>query len=162
MPDHTHARIGRQHTLDTLSHRVSAVGDCDLPGVQRVPDAHAAAVVDRNPGRARGSVNQSIQQWPVSDRIAAVFHTLRLAKRRCDRTAIEMIAPNHYWRFDLALLYQVVDRQPELRAFTVSQPADASGQSLKLDSFARQFDPPPQAFIFGEQLQYQIVRDCNV
>jgi hypothetical protein len=34
MPDHAHAGIGRQHTLDALGHHVGAVGDGDLPGVQ--------------------------------------------------------------------------------------------------------------------------------
>ena len=53
VPRHADSRIVGQHALDALCHRVSSVGDGDLPGVQRVANAHAAAVVDRHPDLRR-------------------------------------------------------------------------------------------------------------
>src|SRR6266852_2258366 len=122
MPNHAHARIGRQHALDALGHHVGAVGDRDLPSVQRVADAHAAAVVDRDPRRARRSIHQRIQQRPVGHRVRAIFHAFGFAKRRSHRATIQVIAPKHDGSFDRAFSHQLVNRQAEPRAFTVSKP----------------------------------------
>ena len=48
-----HARVGRQHALQLARRELGAVGDAHHAGVLAVADAHAAAVVDRHPGRAR-------------------------------------------------------------------------------------------------------------
>src|ERR1700683_2492448 len=138
MANDPHTRISREHALDAPGHLVATISNGDLSGVQRVANAHAAAVVNRNPRRSGGRVQQSIQQRPIGDRVRAVLHALSLAKRRRHRAAIEMIAANHDRRFDLPLLHQIVYREAELRALAVSQPADTRRQSLKLDALARQ------------------------
>ena len=92
----------------------------------------------------------------------AVFHALGFSEGRCDRSAIEVIAADHDRSFDCTLLDQIVNRQAEFRALTVSEPADARGQSLKLDALASEFDPSAQAAILGEEFENKIVRDCDV
>src|SRR5690349_11249794 len=66
--------IVRQHALEPLAHLRRAVGYDDLARVQRVSDAHTAAVVERHPTRATRDVEQRVQDRPVGDRIAAVLH----------------------------------------------------------------------------------------
>ena len=127
MPDDPHARISSQHALDALGHRFAAIRNRHLAGVQRIANAYATAVVDRNPGSSCGCVQQSIEQGPIGHGVAAVFHAFGFAEWRGDRAAIEMIAANYDWGFDLALLHQVIHRQPELCALAVSEPADSCG-----------------------------------
>ena len=103
-----------------------AVGDGHLSGVLRVADAHAAAVVNRHPRRAARGVQQRVQQRPVGDGVAAVLHRFGLAEGRGDRAAVEMVAAHHDRRLELAALHQIVERQAELRALAVAQPADAA------------------------------------
>src|SRR5437016_14539691 len=73
-----------------------------------------------------------------------------------------MIAPDHDRRLDLALLHEIVHRQPELRAFAMSKPADARRQSLELDALARQFNPAPQDSVLRKQLQHEIISHGNI
>src|SRR5262249_19713518 len=42
MPNDAHPWIGGQHALDPLRHHLRSIGDCDLPGMQRVADADSA------------------------------------------------------------------------------------------------------------------------
>ena len=84
VPDDARAGVGRQHALEPLGRVVGAVGDDDHPRVDRVADADAAAVVDADPRRARGDVEQRVQDRPVGDRVGAVAHRLGLAVRRGD------------------------------------------------------------------------------
>src|SRR6266849_1886190 len=104
--------------------------------MQRIANAHAAAVVDGNPRRAGCGVQQSVEHWPVGHCVTAVFHALGLAEGRRDRTAVQMIASDYGRSFDLFLFHQIVHRDAELAALTVSQPADTSRQSLELDALA--------------------------
>src|SRR5208337_4614435 len=81
---------------------------------------------------------------------------------RCNRAAVEVVTAHHDRRFDLALLYQVVERQAELRALAITEPADAARQSLELDPLAREIDPATEDFVLGKHLQHQIVGSVNV
>src|SRR5215472_11922581 len=65
VPDHTHAGVVGQDTLQLLAGERGAVGDAQLPGVYRAPDAGPTAVVDADPGCARGRVDQSVQHRAV-------------------------------------------------------------------------------------------------
>src|SRR6202008_3023114 len=47
--DDAHPRIGRQYALQPARRVMSPVGDHDHSGVQRIADAHAASVMDRDP-----------------------------------------------------------------------------------------------------------------
>ena len=96
------AGVGREHALEPLGSLVGAVRDDDHPGVDRVADPDAAAVVDAHPGRARGDVDERVQDRPVGDRVRAVAHRLGLAVRRGDRAGIEVVAADHDRRLDRA------------------------------------------------------------
>jgi hypothetical protein len=71
------ARVGREHSLESLCRVGAAVGEHDHAGVDRVADPDAAAVVDADPGRARRRVQERVQDRPVAiasepSRIASV------------------------------------------------------------------------------------------
>src|SRR5208283_2194446 len=73
-----------------------------------------------------------------------------------------MIAPHHDRRLDLSLLHQVIKRQAELRALSITKPADATRQSLELDPLAREANPTAKNFVVGKHFQHQIVGSVNV
>ena len=135
------ARIGREHALEPLGHLVAAVGDDDHARVDRVADPDAAAVMDADPRRARGDVEQRVQDRPVGDRVGAVPHRLGLAVRRGDRAGVEVIAADHDGRLDLAGPDELVDREPGAGAIAVAEPADPRRQALEGDALGRQLEP---------------------
>ena len=55
----SHARICRQHALNPLRHHLCAIGDRDLPGVQRVANANPSAVI------SAPSLSPSPSRFPV-------------------------------------------------------------------------------------------------
>src|SRR2546429_2046485 len=73
-----------------------------------------------------------------------------------------MVASHHNGGLQLAALYHLIDGQPELGALAISQPADTRRQSLELDSFARQIDPPAQDLVLRKHLQHQVIGDSDV
>src|SRR5258708_11114872 len=73
-----------------------------------------------------------------------------------------MIAPHHNGSFQLPLLHQIIDRQTELCALAVAQPADSRRQTLKLDPLAREINPATQNLILRKEFEYQVVGDVNV
>src|SRR5215469_6160152 len=105
MSSDSDARIIRQHTLNPVRHGLSSIGHRHLPRMQRVSNPHPAAIMDRNPARAAGRIQQRIQDGPVGHGIAAILHAFRLAVRRRHGAAVQMIPPHHDGRFDLALLH---------------------------------------------------------
>src|SRR6266542_6003844 len=159
---HPYAWVISHHALDAPGHFIGAIGNRDLPRMLRVSDAYAAAVVDGEPRCARGGIEQRIEQGPIGDGVAAVPHAFGLAKGRCHRAAVEVVASHHHRRLELAELHEAIDRQAELGALAVTQPADARGQSLEADALLRQFDPAAQAEILGKHLQHQLVAHGNV
>ena len=123
------SQVSTRSSRSSASRR--AVGDDDHPGMNRVADADAAAVMHRHPGGAGGGVQQRVQNRPVGDGVAAVAHAFGLAVRRGDRSGVEMIAADHDRRRDRALAHQLVDAQAEARAIAVAEPEDARRQSLE-------------------------------
>jgi hypothetical protein len=134
------SRIGRQHALDALGHHLGSVGDGDLPGVQRVANAHAAAVVDRNPTAPLAVLSSAFSSGQSATASLPSF-MLRFRDKARPPSRSRDDRGRSRWGFDLSLLHQVVHGQPELRALAVAQPADARRQSLELDALARQVDP---------------------
>ena len=126
------AGIGRQHPLEPPVARVGAVGHHHHAGVDRVADADAAAVVQRDPARPAGGVEQRVQQRPVGDGVGAVLHRLGLAVGRGHRAGVEVVPADHDRRRHLALLHQPVEPQPHLGPLAVLQPADPRRQPLEL------------------------------
>jgi hypothetical protein len=97
--------------------------------------------------------NSAFSKRPIGYRVRAIFHALGFAKWRSHRSAVQMIASNHDGSLDRPFFHQIVNRQAEPRPLAISQPADASRQSLKLDALAGQFNPAPQAAILREKVQ---------
>src|SRR5258708_6707511 len=73
-----------------------------------------------------------------------------------------MITANDNRRGKRARLYQMVDALAELGALAISEPADPCRQTLEMDLLARETNPSVQNFVFGKQLENQIVRDIDV
>ncbi len=131
---HAGPRIGREHALEALCHLVGAVGDDDHARVDRVADPDAAAVVDADPGRSCGRVEQRVEDRPVGDRVGAVSHRLRLAVRRRDGAGVEMVASDRDGCPNPPRADEVVDREPGTRTIAVAEPADPRGQPLEGDA----------------------------
>ena len=123
-----------------------------MPGVDRVADADAAAVVDAHPRRAGGDVQERVEDRPVGDRVGAVAHRLGLAVRRGDRARVEVVAADHDRRLDVALPDELVDREPGARAVAVAEPADPRGQPLEGDALGRELEPALEGGVVREQL----------
>ena len=69
---------------------IGAVGYDHHAGVQAVADAHTAPVMKTYPARAPRGVEQRIKDWPVGDRVAAVFHRFGFAVRRRDASGVKV------------------------------------------------------------------------
>ena len=122
--------IAREDALEPCRGLGRAVGDDDHAGVQAVADADAAAVVEADPGRARGRVDQGVEDRPVGDGVGAVAHGLGLAVRAGHRAGVEVIAADDDRRRHLARRDELVEAKPGLRAIAVAEPADARGEAL--------------------------------
>ncbi len=136
---------------------VGAVGDDDHAGVDRVADPDAAAVVDADPGRARGDVQQRVQDRPVGDRVGAVAHRLGLAVRRGDRAGVEVVAADHDRRRDLAAPDELVDREARLGPVAVAEPADPRGQPLERDPLGCELEPALEQLVPWKELSQRLV-----
>src|SRR2546423_10913910 len=101
--------------------------------MKRVPDAHAAAVVHRYPGRAARRVEKGIENRPVGDRVAAVAHAFGLSIGGRDRASVQMIPTDDDWCLDASGANELIDPQSEPRAIAVPKPQDARRQSLERD-----------------------------
>src|SRR5438477_5861043 len=73
-----------------------------------------------------------------------------------------MIAPDHDRRFDLAALHQLVHRYTKFGALTVTEPANACRQSLKMDPLFREFHPARERFVFRKQFESEFVCARNI
>jgi hypothetical protein len=151
-----------QHALQPQAHLRRAVGDDHLPRVQRVADPDTSAVVEGDPRRPAGDVQQRVEDRPVGDRIAAVEHPLGLAEGRGDAAGVEMVAADGDRRRQLAARDEVVQRDPEFRPRALPQPADPRGQSLEVHLLASQRDPAAELRVVGEELEHQLVGAVDV
>ena len=61
MANDTQSGIGRQHTLQAPLGFIRPIGHHHHSGMLRVADAHASAIVDGYPRRARGGVQQRVE-----------------------------------------------------------------------------------------------------
>jgi len=124
VPRHTNTCIVSQYPVNSLRHLRRAVSHRHLPGVQRVADSYAPAIMKRDPACAGSRIEQRVKDRTVCNRIAAVFHCFSLAERRSDGAAVKMIAAYDNRRFQFAFCHQVVQPIAEKRALPVTQPAD--------------------------------------
>ena len=155
-------RVVPQDPLEPPRRVVGPVGHNDHAGVLAVAHADPAAVMERDPGRARGRVEEGIEQRPVADRVAAVLHAFRLAIRPGHAAAVEMIAADHDRRADLPIADHLVEREAEPVALAEANPADARGQALERDPLPRQVEPAVQVGIVGDELLHPDIGAINV
>ena len=151
VPHDARAGVGREDALELRRGRVGPVGDDDHAGVDRVADPDAAAVVDADPGRARGDVHEGVQDRPVGDRVGAVAHRLGLAVRRGDGARVEVVASDHDRRRDAARADELVDREPRAGAVAVAEPADPRRQALEGDPRGRELEPATEQHVVREE-----------
>ena len=159
VPHHARAGIGREHALEPFCRVRAPVGEHHHPAVDRVADADAAAVMDADPRRARGRVEERVQDRPVGDRVGAVAHRLRLAVGRGDRARVEVIAADHHGSRDAAGADELVDRESCARPIAVAEPADPRRQALEGDLVGSHREPALQEDVVGEQ-SLQLSIDC--
>ena len=74
-----HAGVSGEDALDAGRSLGRAISDDDLPGVLAIADAHAAAMMEGDPGGAADSVDERIQDGPIADRVAAILHAFGFA-----------------------------------------------------------------------------------
>src|SRR5579884_58494 len=140
VPKHSDSGIAGHDALGPSRRVVGAVHDGHLTGMLRVANSDAASVMHRDPTGAGRGVQKRVENGPVGDRVAAVAHAFRFTVRRSDGAAVEMIAANHNRRGDLAFRYKAIHFERQLVTLTITEPADASGQTLELHALARKFD----------------------
>jgi hypothetical protein len=162
MPDHAHARVRRQHSLEPALRSQGAVHDDYLTRVLRVSDPDPTAVVEAHPGGPTDRVEQGVEDWPVGNGIRAVLHPLRLSVRTRHRSRIEVVAPDHDWRLHLAPGHHQVEPVPGSGPLAIAQPADPCRKTLKLHALARQLEPTVQMSVLGKQLHHRLVRAVDV
>src|ERR1700690_752888 len=162
MAGDTDAGIVRENALDACGHFLCAIRDEHLPGVLRVADAYATAVVNRNPACAACCVEQCIEQRPIGDGVGSIAHFFRLAVGRSNGAAIEMVAANDDGRFQFTARDEVVDCEAEFVAFAIAEPANARGKSLETDSFLRQLDPAAENFVVRKHFEDKLVRTMDI
>src|SRR4029077_3603956 len=68
-----------------------------------------------------------------------------------------MIAPDHNWSFDLAAFNELVHSYAKFSAFAVTEPANARGQTLKMDPLFRELHPAHKRLVFGKQFEGELV-----
>jgi hypothetical protein len=154
---HAGAGIARQHALEALRRVVGAVRHDDHARVDRVADADAAAVMDADPRRARGDVEERVQDRPVGDRVRPVAHRLRLAIGGRDGARIEMVATDRDRGAHAPAAYELVDRQPGNRTVAEAEPADPRGEPLERHALGCQLEPALKERIVREELPQRVV-----
>src|SRR5882672_11841832 len=81
-----------KHPLDAARSLSRPVGDNHHAGVLRIAYADTSTVMQRDPRRPAGTVEQRIEQRPVGHSIRAIAHRFGFAVRARNRAAVEMIA----------------------------------------------------------------------
>src|SRR6185369_9506614 len=151
-----------QHSLQPPSGIVGAVGNDHHAAVLRIAHADAAAVVERDPGRARRGVEEGVEQWPVADNVAAVLHAFGLAIGRGDAATVEMVAADHDRRRHFAAPHHLVEGEAEPMSLPKANPADARWQALEGDPLTRHVEPAVEVLVVGYQLLNALVGAVDI
>src|SRR5215216_4745396 len=133
----SHTGIRGQHAREASSSFRRSIGDDNLTRVLAISHPYAAAMMEGNPSSTANRVDHCIKDRPIGDCIRTILHRFGFAVWRSDRPRIQMIAPDHDWRFDFSTCNEFIEFEASLEAFAKPQPADARWQSLERDFFAR-------------------------
>src|SRR5476651_794339 len=145
-------RVVVQNAGDALGGFVSTVADDDHARVLREAHAHAATVVQRNPGRAAGGVEQGVEQRPVGHCVGAVLHGFGFAVRACHRAGVQVVTADHDRCRQLAAADHFVKGQAQLGALAQANPADTGWQALERNTFTCHVQPVVQVCVVRDQL----------
>src|SRR5262249_55625265 len=99
---------------------------------------------------------------PIRNGIRAIAHGFRLAIGRRYRTRVQVIASDNDRRFSLSAAHQFVEGQASFSALAVTEPANASRESLPRDPLLRHFDPAREVRVLREQTHDLVIRAVNV
>ena len=122
----------------------------------------AAAVVDRDPGRAACGIEERVEERPVGHRIRAVAHRLGLAVGARDGAGIEVVSSDDDRRLELPARDHLIEGEPEPLPVAEAHPADACRQALELDALARHVEPVMQMPVPGQELAHFAVGAVDV
>src|SRR5262249_24381768 len=120
------------------------------------------SVMKRNPTRSRRRIQQRVEYRPVGDGIAAVLHRFGLPEQRRDRSALEMVPPDHNWCSELPGLDEVIQPLTTPSSFATSEPADARRRPLEPRFLACEVNPAVPDFVLGKQCENKLVGYRNV
>src|SRR5262245_3249844 len=118
--------------------------------------------MERDPGSTRRGVEQRIQDGPVRDCVRSISHSFCFAKRRGDRSGVQVIAPDHDRRRQLAAANQLVQCDAEPGALTLSQPTDPRWQTLEGDALLCESDPAAEMRVIRKELEDQLIGAMQV
>ncbi len=113
MTHHPGARVVAQHPADAAGRIVAAITDDHHTGVLGEAHADPATVVQGDPGRPAGCVEQGVEQRPVGDGVGAVHHGLGLAVRARHRARIQVVAADDNGGFQLTVSHHLVEGQSQ-------------------------------------------------
>src|SRR5437879_9706709 len=117
----------------------------------RIAHADAAAVVDRDPGRAARAVEQRVEEGPVGHGIRAVLHRLGLAVGAGHRARIEVVSADDDRRLQLPVSHHLVEGEARAMALAEPEPADSRGQALETDLFPGEVEPAEPGFVLRDR-----------
>ena len=151
MTHYAGGRVVVQHAGNALGGFISTVADNHHPGVLGETHADTATVVQRDPGRAAGGVEQGVEQWPVGHGVGTVLHGFGFTVGARDRAGVQVVTTDNHRRRQLAAAYHLVERQAQLGALAQANPADTCWQALEADALAGHVQPVVQVGVVGDQ-----------
>src|SRR5574343_237041 len=127
-----------------------------------IAHSYAASMMQTYPTGTAGCIDEGIQDRPVGYRITTIHHGFSFAIGRSHGSGIEMIATDHDRRLYFSGAHQFIESKSGFFPFTLTQPADTGGKSLKSDLFLRHIEPTQQSFIIREHFTDKSIRNSNI
>ena len=119
-------------------------------------------MVQADPCRAAGRIEQGIEQRPIADCVRAIEHCLGLAIGAGNATRVEMVASDDDGSRELSPPNHVVESQTEPMALTKPYPADSCREALEVYPLASHIEPIVEVRIVGDQFLDLGIRPINV
>src|SRR5699024_6473816 len=107
------------------------VRDTHLTRMDGPPHPDPATMVNGHPARTGCGIDESVEQWPVGNRVRPVRHILGLPVRRSHTAGIEMVPADHHRSLQLTPGDHLVELQSRQLSLPITEPTDTRRQSLK-------------------------------
>ena len=135
----------------------------DHPGVDRVADADAAAVMERDPAGAAGGVEQGVEQRPVGDGVAMPSFIASVSRLgEATEPVSRWSRPMTIGAFTFPFFTSQLKRRPISARSPYSSQQIRAGSPWKWTFSLRLLDPARQRLVLGEGLQHRVVGDGDV